>query len=216
MILAKIDYINLLPFYIFIKKSPLSQRVKSSMLYKKSYPSKINREFKQRRVDGGFISSVESKGKKSIKLGIVAKNSILSVIVIDGKNKEDKESSTSNCLAKILDIKGEVVIGDKALKIYLDSKYKPTDLAKVWFDKYKLPFVFAVFCFNKHKKNFKKIEKFFSKSNIKIPQYILNDYADKKGINKIDIIKYLDKISYKIGHKENLSLKKFLKLSKNI
>jgi chorismate dehydratase len=215
LIIAKIDYINLLPFYVFIKKSAISQRVKSSINYKKSYPSKINRDFRQRRVDGGFISSIESSGKKSIALGIVAKKDIMSVIVLDGKDGKDSESATSNVLAKVLGIKGQVMIGDKALKYYLDNDIKPVDLASVWFDRYNLPFVFALFCFNTHKKFFKKLEKSFVRTNIKIPQYILNSYSKKNSINKKDIIKYLKKIDYKIGNKERQSLKIFLKLAKN-
>ena len=51
MIFAKIDFINLLPFHIFIKKNIQSSQQKSIIEYKKSYPSYINIKFKKRKVD---------------------------------------------------------------------------------------------------------------------------------------------------------------------
>ncbi len=52
---AKIDFINLLPFHIFIKKNIKSAQLKSIIEYKKSYPSNINNKFKKRKVDIAFI-----------------------------------------------------------------------------------------------------------------------------------------------------------------
>ncbi len=49
MIFAKIDFINLLPFYVFIKKNIKSSQVKQIIGYKKSYPSKINKKFKKEK-----------------------------------------------------------------------------------------------------------------------------------------------------------------------
>ena len=46
MIFAKIDFINLLPFHIFIKKNIQSTQLKSIIKNKKSYPSFINNKFK--------------------------------------------------------------------------------------------------------------------------------------------------------------------------
>ena len=49
MIFAKIDFINLLPFHVFIKKNIKSNQVKAIIEYKKSYPSVINKKFKKRK-----------------------------------------------------------------------------------------------------------------------------------------------------------------------
>ena len=38
------------------------------------------------------------------------------------KPKDDFQSKTSNALAKVLNLKGEVIIGDKALKFLLKIK----------------------------------------------------------------------------------------------
>ena len=56
MIFAKIDFINLLPFHVFIKKNITSSQLKASIEYKKSYPSSITNNFKKRKVDSAFIS----------------------------------------------------------------------------------------------------------------------------------------------------------------
>ena len=214
MIFAKIDFINLLPFYIFIKKNIKSSQIKQIINYKKSYPSIINKQFKKRSIDAAFISSIKSKRCKCLDLGIVAKKEVLSVLALKGEFKKDLQSDTSNALAVALDIKGEILIGDKALHYYHNSNDKEfIDLAKVWSDKYNLPFVFARLCFNKQKKYLEKLSKKFLATNVKIPQYILKQYAMKTDLSIKQIQEYLTKISYKISYKEKLSLKKFFKLS---
>ena len=171
MIFAKIDFINLLPFHIHIKKNVKSSQQKSIIEYKKSYPSFINNKFKKRRVDSAFISSIASRNEKFLDFGIVAKDEVLSVLLIQGSQEEDFQSQTSNALAKILDLKGKVIIGDKALNFYHKNKdLEKIDLAKQWKNKYKLPFVFAVLCFNKNKIQLEKLTKKFNKKHIKIPQ----------------------------------------------
>lgn len=215
MIFAKIDFINLLPFHIYIKKNIKSTQQKSIIEYKKSYPSKITNLYKKRKVDSAFISSVASKNEKSLDLGIVAKDEVLSVLLIPGSYKKDFQSQTSNALAKVLNLDGEVIIGDKALKFYHENKnIEFIDLAKVWKDKYNLPFVFAKLCFNGNKKYLKKTIKNFDKRKIKIPRYILDSYSIRSGISSKHILEYLEKIDYKISIKEKRSLKLFLKLTK--
>ncbi len=49
MIFAKIDFINLLPFHIYIKKNIPSSQMKSIIEYKKSYPSNINKKYKKKK-----------------------------------------------------------------------------------------------------------------------------------------------------------------------
>lgn len=215
MIFAKIDFINLLPFNIYIKKNIKSNQIKSIINYKKSYPSAINKKFKKREVDAAFISSIASRNEKKFNLGIVAKDEVLSVLLVPGEYEKDYQSDTSNALAKVLELDGKVIIGDKALKYYHNSENKNfIDLAKTWRYKYNLPFVFAVLCFNSNKKLLTKITKNFNKRKIKIPQYILKEYAKRSGISTSNILDYLDKIDYELNIKEKRALKLFLKLTK--
>ncbi|MFA9239538.1 MAG: MqnA/MqnD/SBP family protein [Candidatus Paceibacteria bacterium] len=216
MIFAKIDFINLLPFHIFIKKNIKSTQQKSIIEYKKSYPSFINNKFKKRKVDSAFISSIASRNEKYLDFGIVAQDEVLSVLLIPGIQESDFQSQTSNALALILDLEGKVIIGDKALKFYHENpNVIKIDLAKEWKKKYNLPFVFAVLCFNSNKKALKKITKNFNKQYIKIPQYILEQYSKRSGVSKNNILQYLKKIDYNLGFKEKRSLKLFLNLTKN-
>lgn len=217
MIFSKIDYINLLPFHIYTKKNIRSSQVKAIINYKKSYPALINKKFNQHKTDAAFISSIASRNKKALDIGIVAKNEVTSVLAIKGNDEEDYESSSSNILAKVLGIKGKVIIGDKALKYYLEhDKEDFIDLAQVWKEKYNLPFVFARLCYNSHEKYLKKITKKFNKRNIKIPRYILSKYSKQTGIKEKDILQYLSKIDYEINMKEKKALKLFLKLAKGV
>ena len=51
MIFGKIDYINLLPLHIYLKKYPLPNGFKASMEHKKGVPSKLNKDLFYRRID---------------------------------------------------------------------------------------------------------------------------------------------------------------------
>lgn len=215
MIFAKIDFINLLPFHVYIKKSIKSNQIKSIIQYKKSYPADINRKYKKRKVDAAFISSIASRREKRVNLGIIAKKDVQSVILIPGDPKEDFQSETSNALAKILKLEGEVLIGDKALKYFHENSNNDfIDLALAWKEKYNLPFVFATLCFCRNGKILKKVIKGFNKKHIKIPQYILESYAKRSGVSKKHILEYLEKIDYEINTQEKKALKKFLTLAK--
>ena len=216
MIFAKIDFINLLPFHVYLKKTIQSSQIKAIIEYKKSYPSFINKKFKQRKVDCAFISSIASKNEKYLNFGIVAKKEVLSVLLIQGKDEKDFQSDTSNALAKVLHLQGKVLIGDKALKFYHENDTKKfIDLAKVWQNKYHLPFVFAVLAYCRNRNLLKKYTKKFNKKHVKIPSYILKQYSQKTGISNQNILSYLQKIDYNLGIKEKRSLKLFLKLSRN-
>ena len=215
MIFGKIDYLNLLPFHIFLKKYIKSSHLKSIIRHKKNVPSYINKEFKKRRVDGAFISSVESKNRKCLNIGIVARDEVQSVLVLPGELKLDTASATSNKLAQILKVKGQVIIGDNALKVYLSGE-ECIDLGKVWKQKTNLPFVFARFCYNQHADYLKKLGKQFANKRYKIPYYILIKEAQKTGIPSADILNYLTHISYKIDKKAAKGLKLFLKQANKI
>lgn len=181
------------------------------MEYKKNVPARVNRDFLRRRVDAAFISSIKAQGKKYVQLGIIAKKDVKSVIVIPSNTiKSDVESASSNVLAKILKTHGEVLIGDKALKYALaNSDY--IDLAKVWNEKYNLPFVFALLCYHKDAQIYKKIEREFLKREVKIPQYLLLKASKRTGIKAHEIKKYLELISYKVDYKAHKALRQFYK-----
>jgi chorismate dehydratase len=202
--LGHIDYLNLLPFYQFLKK-------KGIKVTKKGTPTKINEMFEKKQIDAAFISSIKAKNKKCLNAGIVAKKEVRSVLVCEGEG-DDKDSATSNILAKILNQKGKVVIGDKALK---EKNCK--DLAALWYEKYNLPFVFGLFCINRNHKKYQKLIDEFLKTKQKIPYKTLQKYAKKIGISTKEAREYLDKIIYyKIGWKEKKALEKFYKKAKKL
>ena len=196
--LGHIDYLNLLPFYQFLKKKHIK--------IKKGVPSTINEMFEKRKIDAAFISSVKSKNKKCFDIGIIANKKVKTVLVCPGKGL-DSESATSNILAEILNIKGKVIIGDKAFR-----EKNCIDLAKEWHQKHKLPFVFARFCVNKNYEKYEKLINEFLQKKQKIPYVTLKKYASSLGISYKEAKEYLDKIIYyKMGWREKKSLKMFLR-----
>lgn len=212
MVFGKIEYLNLLPFHVFMKRFTKSNQQSMSMHSKRGVPAVVNKKFLARRVDAAFISSISAKKHANVNLGIIAKKEVQSVIVVPAsKHKCDVESASSNALATVLGVKGEVLIGDKALRHYLEGK-PHTDLAKVWNDKYNLPFVFALLCYHKDKKLYKRIEKHFLRSKVKIPRYILQQASQRTSVKENDILKYLEYISYEVNTKSKLGLKKFYRL----
>ena len=216
MVFGKIEYLNLLPFHVFMKRFISSSAQSSGMNYKKGVPAKINRDFLSKRVDAAFISSIVAKKYRHVELGIIAKKEVLSVLVIPhARDISDTESATSNVLAKVLGIKGEVLIGDKALRYYLQNR-PHIDLAKAWNNKFNIPFVFALLCFHKDKKLYKTIQKKFLKQKIKIPQYILKQASKRTNVPQNFILEYLQYISYHLDQKSQLGLKKFHKEAKKI
>jgi chorismate dehydratase len=216
LIFAKIDFINLLPFYVFIKQNLKSSQQKQAINYHKSYPSIINKKFEKQTIDGAFISSIKSKNTNCTNIGIVAKKDVLSVLSIHGDYEKDIQSDTSNILAKVLNIEGKILIGDKALIYFFKNKNQNyTDLAQEWNKRFNLPFVFARLCFNKYDKNFMQVCDKFINTKVKIPQYILKRYTKRSGLTQKQILFYLSKISYKIEYKEERALKKFFKLTKD-
>jgi chorismate dehydratase len=178
--------------------------------YKRAVPSKINKALRSRGINAGFISSVESPRYRCSDLGIIANRAVYSVFVIEGEEKIDRESATSNRLASLLNLKGEVIIGDKALKYYLDGG-EGIDLASEWYKKTSLPFVFGRLCYNCYSREIEKISKEFTQKPIKIPQYILKREAKKRGISPKQLLWYLEFIEYKMDYKSNRSLKRFLR-----
>lgn len=215
MLFGKIEYLNLLPFHLFMKRYSRSTRHYMSFRYKKGVPSKINTEYAARRVDAAFISSIKAKKERYVDLGIIAKKEVLSVLLLPSETEqEDRESASSNVLAKVLGLKGEVLIGDKALRHYLSGDENAIDLAQAWYDKYNLPFVFALLCYHQHDTEIKKLARTFKKEKRKIPQYQLINASKRTGISTKAIQHYLTYISYELDNKAKAGLRKFWHLSK--
>ncbi len=213
MLFGSISYLNLLPFQVFLKRYISNNAASMSLHYNRAVPSTINKALKRRAINAGFISSVESCRYKCTDLGIIAHKKVYSVLLLKGDNQTDPASATSNKLARVLELQGKVLIGDAALKHYLDGG-EGIDLATAWYDKTGLPFVFARLCYNKHGKSVEKLAHTFSKSKVKIPQYILKREAKKRGITPKQLSWYLEHIFYEMDWKAKRSLKLFLKESK--
>lgn len=214
VLFGSISYLNLLPFQVFLKRHMSNNALKMFLHYKRAVPSTINKALKRREVHAAFISSVASRKCQCTDLGIIAHKKVYSVLLLKGTNQPDPASATSNQLAKVLDLRGKVLIGDAALKYYLDGG-EGIDLAEAWHDKTGLPFVFARLCYNKHGKKIEKLAKTFSKNKVKIPQYILKREAQKRGITPKQLTWYLEHIYYEMDWKAKRSLKLFLKKSIN-
>ena len=211
MLFGKIDYLNLLPFYVYMKRTLRHSKELATLNYKKGVPSQINRDYKTRKIDAAFISSIASRSQQCQDIGIIANKKVLSVILIPGNSKIDKESASSNALANILGLSGEVLIGDKALRYALkNSDY--VDLAQEWYKKYKLPFVFARLCCHKPNKNFANTVNRFANTNVKIPTYILRKASLENDISIKEIKSYLKLIKYRINPASKRGLNKFFSL----
>ncbi len=212
MLFGKIDYINLLPFYLFVKRTVKNSQFKQSMHYQKDFPTAINRKFKRRSIDAAFISSIQSKrgNFRCTSSGIIAKKEIRSVLLRRGKFKADSHSASSNRLAKKLGLEGEVIIGDKALRAYHQNPDAYLDLAQMWHEKYHTPFVFARLCINRHYHFYHTLSKRFLRARSRIPYYILQRYAASRSLTPNQIRSYLKLVSYEIDPKAMRGLKRFL------
>ena len=215
MLFGSISYLNLLPFQVFLKRYLSSNASKMTFRYKRAVPSQINKALKRREVNAAFISSVESNNSKCTDLGIIAYEKVYSVLLVKGENEIDPASATSNQLARVLDLKGKVMIGDAALKHYLNDN-EGIDLAEAWYQETGLPFVFARLCYNKHEKAIKKLAKTFARTKVKIPQYILKKEAQKRDITPQQLTWYLSHIHYKMDHRAKRSLKLFLQKNRQL
>jgi len=213
MLFGSIRYLNLLPFQLFLKRSLKSSSEKMSFGYKRAVPSQINKSLKRREINAAFISSVASPKCHCTDLGIIAHKKVYSVLVLEGENEKDTASATSNRLAEILKLQGRVLIGDTALKYYLEGG-EGIDLAEAWHQQTGLPFVFARLCYNRHGKRLKRLAKSFSHTPVKIPQYILKKEAKKRGISAKELSWYLEHIYYTMDSKAKRGLKKFLSLQR--
>ncbi len=166
-----------------------------------------------RRIDAAFISSITAKNCHHFGVGIVAQREVLSVLSLPKANKADEDSATSNLLAQILDVHGEVLIGDKALRYYYTGG-NHTDLGGLWHEQTGLPFVFALLCTHHHSDQLRRLSHAFVAKKVKIPYYILMEASRKTNLSPAQIIHYLQFISYKVGMKEERGYKRFVREAK--
>ena len=84
---GKIQYLNLLPFDMFVKSYPITTRFKSAAFANRSYPSKLNQSFLFHRIDAGFISTIAGatahRKHKATQAGIIAKGAVWSVLSLE-------------------------------------------------------------------------------------------------------------------------------------
>lgn len=213
MIFGKIDYINLLPLHIYLKKCSLPSYAKACFTHHIGVPAELNKALLKGRIDAAIISSIESRRKryKTLPIGICAYKKVDSVLVKKGTKKaSDKESASSNALACILGQNAQVIIGDKALKEFLQNPDGFIDLCQLWYKKTALPFCFARFSCTANFKAYKRLFTPFVRKKVFIPSYILKDYAKSRDLSCDEILAYLKLIYYKIGKKEALALSCFI------
>ena len=210
MLFGSISYLNLLPFQLFLKRTIRHNGAKMAFRYKRAVPSQINASLKRREVNAAFISSVHAPEFACTDLGIIARGPVYSVFALPGESGDDPASETSNRLAKVLGVDGRILIGDAALKYYLDGG-EAIDLAKTWHDRTGLPFTFARLCYNRHGKEIQKLAKRFAHTHIRIPQYVLRQEAAKRGITPKQLLWYLEHIHYEMDWQAKRGLKKFLR-----
>jgi chorismate dehydratase len=181
--------------------------------YKRDVPSRINRALRAGHINAAFVSSAVSRRFRCCDAGIVARGPVYSVLLLPGESAIDPASASSNKLAEILDLQGRVLIGDAALRHYLQGG-EGIDMAKAWEEKTGLPFVFARLCFNRHDAYIKRIAKRFLHQRIRIPHYILKREAKKRDLSPQEVSWYLKHIHYHIDHKAKRGLNRFFKESR--
>ena len=164
MLFGSISYLNLLPFQLFLKQHLTDNASKMAFRYKRAVPSQINKALQRREINAAFISSITSKKCKCTDLGIIANKKVYSVLLLKGEDATDPASASSNHLAKVLDLQGQVLIGDAALKHYLSGGEGYRLWQKPGMKKPDLPFVFARLCYNKHGRAIEKLAKKFAKA----------------------------------------------------
>jgi len=220
MVFGKIDYLNLLPFHVFLKGYPLPNSVKKGIEFKKGVPSKLCADLKNRRVDAAVISSIESRRSryKKLNMGIVARDRVISVLARRNTEfRRDPASMTSNVLCLVLGLNGEVVIGDNALKAYLrDGREAFYDMGEIWHEKTNLPFVFGRFCYTRNGEIYARLVNKFLSKKVKIPRYILKNYSKSRGISEKDILWYLQFISYRMDKKAQNALKLYIRKARKL
>ncbi|MCI5968523.1 MqnA/MqnD/SBP family protein [Helicobacter sp.] len=223
---GKIDYLNLLPFEVFVRAYPKPSQFQLFYHQKKSYPAHLNREFLFGRIDAGFLSSITALRAQKEKfhitnVGIIARKKVISVICLPKEQGEDYQSATSNALLKVLGLQGRVLIGDRALVEVLQQEqdYRKNgkeimylDMGEKWVQREHLPFVFGRLCVRENRAFYTKLMCAFVKKNVKIPYFMLKNAESKSGVKSKEIRNYLKVLSYKIDKKAQFGVERFYRI----
>lgn len=210
---GRIEYLNLLPFHIFMKRYLRSSQSQMMFRHSGGVPSAVNRDYRLRRIDAAFISSIRARREKDLGLGIIADGEVQSVLLIPSDVPgTDSASETSNVLAAVLGLHGRVLIGDPALRAFL-AGVEAVDLAAAWKARYGLPFVFAVCAYQGGGAQMERMGRAFGRRRQKIPQYLLARAAKRTGVAPNDILEYLTHINYRLDHRARRSLNRFWRLA---
>ena len=210
---GRIEYLNLLPFHVFMKRYVRASQTQMMLRHGSNVPSVINRAYRTGRVDAAFISSIRAKRERHLGLGIIADGEVQSVLVIPSEaSAGDRSSETSNVLARVLGLKGRVLIGDPALRAF-HGGIDAIDLAAAWKERYGLPFVFALLCYRGDAAQMRRLGRAFERHPKKIPQYLLQRASERTGIAPHEITEYLTHIHYRLDHRARRSVELFWRLA---
>jgi len=196
-----------------MKRYLRSSRSQMMLRHGANVPSAINRAYRVRKIDAAFISSIRAEGQKHLNLGIIADGAVQSVLLLPSQTpRTDRASETSNVLAAVLGLQGRVLIGDPALRAFLEGT-EAVDLAEEWKRRHGLPFVFALLCYQAEHVQMRKLGRAFERHPKKIPQYLLHRASQRTGVAPEHIRTYLQGIHYRMDHRARRSLQKFWKLA---
>ncbi|MWV61547.1 hypothetical protein DCO58_08980 [Helicobacter saguini] len=143
---------------------------------------------------------------------------------IESKNFDSKEIIESRFYKSIKNTNlDSIKLGNIESRFYKDSKNVAFyDMANLWYQKTRLPFVFGRLCFKKNARFYKNLIKQFSVKigsgkkfkGIKIPYYMLTRRCKELGISQLFAKKYIEKIYYKIENKEKIALLRFYRFGR--
>ena len=210
---GRIEYLNLLPFHVFMKRYLRSSQAQLMLRHGSDVPSVINRAYRRREIDAAFISSIRARRQRHLGLGIIADGAVQSVLLIPSEAPAtDRASATSNVLARVLGLEGRVIIGDPALRAFL-AGVDAIDLGAAWKARYGLPFVFAVLCYQGSETQLRRLGQAFKRRPTKIPAYLLQRAAQRTGVAPQEILAYLTHIHYRLDHRARRGLETFWRLA---
>jgi len=210
---GRIEYLNLLPFHVFMKRYVRASQSQMMLRHGANVPSAINRAYRARKIDAAFISSIRAKRQKHLNLGIIADGPVRSVLLLPSETpRTDAASETSNALARVLGLEGRVLIGDPALRAYLEGT-PALDLAEEWHKRHGLPFVFGLLSYQAKEEQMRRLGRAFDRAPKKIPQYLLKQAAQRSGVAPQAIRAYLEGIHYRLDHRARRSLRLFWRLT---
>jgi len=210
---GRIEYLNLLPFHIFMKRYLRSSQAQMMLRHGSGVPSAVNRAYRRRKIDAAFISSIRARRERHLGLGIIADGAVQSVLVVPSEAPAgDRASETSNVLAALLGLEGRVLIGDPALRAFLGG-IDAVDLAAAWKERTGLPFVFGLLCYQGSFTQMERLGRAFERHPKKIPQYLLKHAAGRTGVAPGEILDYLTHIHYRLDHRAKRGLERFWRLA---